>query len=277
MSRILIMSTISETIELGNVSLACGEVASYEGVAFAKVAKESVAANERRLELVEELGSGAFASAFLTSCGQVLKVQAYNHNFPYAASDEAENCACLYDAKAVDGEKWSLLLLPYMGKDLTKFEFCEDECVLILQDLLEQAEELAKNGIVHSDIKPANVCCTNDTKSWNYRLIDFGHSGKFGENVKGFTEKFSMLKRYRGEEEETGKVSVWDTKLASSHDIYGIALTVGWCLVGEKEESKDQLLARIAAHESELAELLISMIRRPGLPAVYYLVKVNKM
>ncbi|GJL60957.1 MAG: hypothetical protein NPIRA03_38140 [Nitrospirales bacterium] len=114
--------------------------------------------------------------------------------------------------KVLDGYEWLFITEQYVdGDDLRtlltrKGLMPYADVVVLLEDLLTTACELEGAGIVHRDIKPDNILCSNIGRYW---LLDFGiardmcqislteTAARFGPHTAGYSapEQFRNMKK----------------------------------------------------------------------------------
>jgi formylglycine-generating enzyme required for sulfatase activity len=112
------------------------------------------------------------------------------------------------------------LLMPwYQGEALHKLlgrggTFSEEEALALARPLLDALEYLHRQGVIHQDIKPANIYITEDG---NPILLDFGAAGQRRLGSEGY----AALEQ----SEPGGKTGPWT-------DVYGLAATLYRCVGG---------------------------------------------
>jgi len=121
------------------------------------------------------------------------------------------------------------LLMPfYKGEALDTLlqrggAFSEDEALALSRPLLDALDYLHRHGVIHQDIKPANVYITEDGIPI---LLDFGAAGQWLEasaSVRGQlgSEGYAALEQ----SEPDAAIGPWT-------DIYGLAATLYRCVTG---------------------------------------------
>ena len=121
------------------------------------------------------------------------------------------------------------LLMPfYKGEALDTLlqrggAFSEDEALALSRPLLDALDYLHRHGVIHQDIKPANVYITEDGTPI---LLDFGAAGQWLEasaSVRGQlgSEGYAAVEQ----SEPDGAIGPWT-------DIYGLAATLYRCVTG---------------------------------------------
>jgi serine/threonine protein kinase len=109
----------------------------------------------------------------------------------------------------------------------------------LLEQLATAVDALHANGIVHGDIKPANILLSDDEPS-KVRLIDFGLSRPLGEPLSRWvgTPAYAPPEQLLHRE-----------PLTPAADIYSLAAIIYYCLAGEPP------LLRGTRAETEMAKL----------------------
>ncbi len=80
------------------------------------------------------------------------------------------------DTISIEGNTYTYIIEQYisgnnLSVELKRTSFSLDRSLCLLESLLKAAVELEKAGIVHRDIKPDNIICSDDGE---FYLIDFG-------------------------------------------------------------------------------------------------------
>jgi formylglycine-generating enzyme required for sulfatase activity/serine/threonine protein kinase len=140
------------------------------------------------------------------------------------------------------------LLMPYYrGEALHKLlkrsgTFSSEEALALSRPLLNALEHIHRSGLVHQDIKPANIYIT---ESGQPILLDFGAAGQRLEagtstRWKLGSEGYAALEQ----SEAAGRIGPWT-------DIYGLAATLYRCISGQIPVAAVQRQSAISEGESD--------------------------
>jgi formylglycine-generating enzyme required for sulfatase activity len=150
------------------------------------------------------------------------------------------------------------LLMPhYEGEALDRLlarggTLSVEETLALARPLLDALDYLHRNGLVHQDVKPANILVTRDGRPI---LLDFGASGgvepgKIPRGPRHGSEGYAAIEQY-AQDDATGP---WT-------DVYGLAATLYRCLGGHipapAPERRDAL---VAGQPDPLPELLPELL-----------------
>ena len=135
----------------------------------------------------------------------------------------------------VDGRPLSALIRPGVGMDPA-----------VVRDLLGQAgEALAAAhaaGIVHRDVKPANLLVTADRK---VKVTDFGIARALSSASVTSTGAVMGTPQYLSPEQARGDVA------SPASDVYGLGVVAYECLAGRRPFEKETAVATALAHLNE--------------------------
>lgn len=142
------------------------------------------------------------------------------------------------------------LLMPYYrGEALHKLlarsgTFTEEEALALARPLLDVLEYLHGQGVIHQDIKPANIYITEDGAPI---LLDFGAAaqGRLGSEGYAAAEQ----------SEAQGRIGPWT-------DIYGLAATLYRCIGGLVPVAATRRQAARQAREADPLEPLVRLVPR---------------
>lgn len=165
----------------------------------------------------------------------------------------------LYDAaKDPDTHREFLVMELVEGRDLREIlrsgPIPREETARMLADLAEGLHVIHSRGIVHRDVKPANVLLAPahlPTRRWNAKLADFGIARLLDESRLTATGRIIGTPGYLSPEQVRGEA------LGSSADIYSLGLVVLEALTGVQAFPGPAL-------ESASARL----VRDPEIPAI---------
>jgi formylglycine-generating enzyme required for sulfatase activity/serine/threonine protein kinase len=143
------------------------------------------------------------------------------------------------------------LLMPYYkGEALDKLllrsgTFTEDEALALTRPLLGALDYIHRHGVIHQDIKPANVYVTEDGIPI---LLDFGAAGQ-RLHASASTRRLLGSEGYAAIEqsEPDGTVGPWT-------DIYGLAATLYRCITGRVPVAASQRRDAAAGGEDDPLE-----------------------
>jgi len=183
----------------------------------------------------------------------------------------------LYDAAKDPASRREFLVMELVeGEDLRKVlergPISRRDAARMLADLAEGLHVIHSRGIVHRDVKPANVLLAPahlPTRRWNAKLADFGIARLLDESRLTATGRIIGTPGYLSPEQVRGE------PVGSSADVYALGLLVLEALTGAQPfpgpalESASARLVRDPAIPTELPsdwrELLASMTARdPG-------------
>lgn len=165
----------------------------------------------------------------------------------------------LYDAAKDPGTHREFLVMELVeGRDLREMlrsgPIPREETARMLADLAEGLHVIHSRGIVHRDVKPANVLLAPahlPTRRWNAKLADFGIARLLDESRLTATGRIIGTPGYLSPEQVRGEA------LGSSADIYSLGLVVIEALTGAQSFPGPAL-------ESASARL----VRDPEIPAI---------
>lgn len=140
----------------------------------------------------------------------------------------------LYDAAKDQGTHREFLVMELVdGRDLREMlrsgPISREEAARMLADLAEGLHVIHSRGIVHRDVKPANVLLAPahlPTRRWNAKLADFGIARLLDESRLTATGRIIGTPGYLSPEQVKGE------SLGSSADIYALGLVVLEALTG---------------------------------------------
>lgn len=140
----------------------------------------------------------------------------------------------LYDAAKDPGTHREFLVMELVeGRDLREMlrsgPIPREETARMLADLAEGLHVIHSRGIVHRDVKPANVLLAPahlPTRRWNAKLADFGIARLLDESRLTATGRIIGTPGYLSPEQVRGEA------LGSSADIYSLGLVVLEALTG---------------------------------------------
>ena len=165
----------------------------------------------------------------------------------------------LYDAAKDPGTNREFLVMELVeGRDLREMlrsgAIPREETARMLGDLAEGLHVIHSRGIVHRDVKPANVLLAPahlPTRRWNAKLADFGIARLLDESRLTATGRIIGTPAYLSPEQVRGEA------LGSAADIYSLGLVVLESLTGAQAFPGPAL-------ESASARL----VRDPEIPAL---------
>ncbi|MGR2752554.1 serine/threonine-protein kinase [Agromyces arachidis] len=140
----------------------------------------------------------------------------------------------LYDAAKDPGTHREFLVMELVeGRDLREMlrsgPIPRDDTARMLADLAEGLHVIHSRGIVHRDVKPANVLLAPahlPTRRWNAKLADFGIARLLDESRLTATGRIIGTPGYLSPEQVRGE------PLGSSADVYSLGLVVLEALTG---------------------------------------------
>ena len=114
-----------------------------------------------------------------------------------------------------------------------KGEFSEEETVKLLKPIAEALDYAHGEGVVHRDVKPANVMIRKDGRLF---ILDFGIAREIQETLTRVTGKMSSgTLLYMSPEQLNGDMP------KPSQDVYSFAVMVYECLIGEPPFVRGQI------------------------------------
>jgi len=131
----------------------------------------------------------------------------------------------------------------------------EEEALALSRPLLDALDYIHRNGVVHQDIKPANIYIT---ESGDPILLDFGAAGQ-RLHASASTRRQLGSEGYAAIEqsEPDGAIGPWT-------DIYGLAATLYRCLSGQLPVAASQRRSALSEKEADPLEALDRLLPRHG-------------
>jgi formylglycine-generating enzyme required for sulfatase activity len=149
------------------------------------------------------------------------------------------------------------LLMPfYKGEALHKLllrsgTFSEDEALALSRPLLDALDYIHRHGVVHQDIKPANIYITEDGIPI---LLDFGAAGQ-RLHASASTRRQLGSEGYAAIEQSDP-----DAAVGPWTDIYGLAATLYRCITGQVPVAASQRRSAAADGEADPLKPVGSLI-----------------
>jgi len=153
------------------------------------------------------------------------------------------------------------LLMPYyQGEALHKLlsrggTLSEEEALALGRPLLDALDYIHRNGVIHQDIKPANIYITEDGAPI---LLDFGAAGQRLHATASTRRKLGSEGYAAIEQSEPdGLIGPWT-------DIYGLAATLYRCVSGQLPVAASQRRSALDDHEPDPLEALGRLLPKHG-------------
>jgi serine/threonine protein kinase len=182
-----------------------------------------------------------------------------------AAAIEHPNILPVYEAGELDDGRLFLAMKLVNGPDLSSVlkergPLEAGEAVAVLLQIGEALDAAHKKGLVHRDVKPANVMLEPHDAGWRAYLTDFGLA-KPGEPEGEHTATGELLGTadYMAPEQITGAL------LDGRADVYSFGCMAYRCLTGEVPFRRPSRTAALMAHAN--APVPVPSAKVAGLPA----------
>jgi len=180
-----------------------------------------------------------------------------------AASIEHANVIPVYEAGEDDGLLFIAMRLVDgfdLGQLLTRVgALAPERAARITAQIAGALDAAHARGLVHRDVKPANVLLTVDTPEHTY-LSDFGLARHVGAH-----SRITRADRWVGTLDYMSPEQIRGEELRSSADIYSLTCLLYHCLTGEPPFARDSEAAMMWAHVS--APPPLATTGHPDLPA----------
>lgn len=182
-----------------------------------------------------------------------------------AAAIEHPNILPVYEAGELDDGRLFLAIKLVNGPDLSSVlkerGLLEPEhAVRVLLQVAEALDAAHRKGLIHRDVKPANVMLEMHDAGWHAYLADFGLA-KPGESEGEYTATGELLGTvdYMAPEQITG------APLDARADVYSFGCMVYRCLTGELPFRRPSRTATLMAHAN--APVPLPSAKVAGMPA----------
>ena len=194
--------------------------------------------------------------------GDPLFRERFQHESQLAAAIEHVNVIPIYEAGEDDGALFIAMRL-VDGTDLA--QLIARECAIDLPRVASLVAQLAgaldaahAHGLVHRDVKPANVLLTTDDPPHVY-LTDFGVAKRIAA-----TDGVTMTGRWVGTLDYVAPEQLSGAAVTPAADIYALAGLLHHCLTGRPPFPRDTDAAKLWAHINAAPPVPSAL--RPGLP-----------
>jgi formylglycine-generating enzyme required for sulfatase activity len=208
---------------------------------------------DQRLVAADEASRELFAAGLQRFLAEGRTVARLNH----------PNIAKVFRCFEANGTAY-LLMSYYQGEALHTLlsrggTLSEEEALALSRPLLDALDYIHRSGVIHQDIKPANIYITEDGDPI---LLDFGAAGQ-RLHAAASTRRRLGSEGYAAIEqsEPDGHIGPWT-------DIYGLAATLYRCVSGQLPVTASQRLSALSAHEADPLEPLGRLLRGHGFEQV---------
>jgi class 3 adenylate cyclase/tetratricopeptide (TPR) repeat protein/predicted Ser/Thr protein kinase len=179
----------------------------------------------------------------------------------HAASLDHPHVVPIYEAGSA-GDALFIAMRFVDGIDLGKLVGQEgplgpDRAVAIVKQVAAALDAAHRQGLVHRDVKPANILLTDEDHVY---LTDFGLS-----TLAGATRNVTQPGQFLGSVDYVSPEQIDGKRAGPRADLYALGCVIVECLTGETAYPRDSDLAVLWAHVKDEPPSVAA--RRPGLPA----------
>ena len=229
-----------------------------------------------RYELGDRLGAGGISDVFAaydrrlarpvaikflrTGIGDERARARFEREARIAASFNHPHAVAIYDVGERDDQPYLVLEL-VAGSSLSqvlaqRHRLVPDEAVAIVDQVLDALDAAHAQGLVHRDVKPANILVTSEHVA---KLADFG----IAKAVADATGSVTMTGEIMGTPRYLSPEQVAGHRATPRSDLYAVGVVLYETLAGTPPFSGETPIATALAHQHEPVPSLAS--RRPGL------------
>jgi len=144
-----------------------------------------------KYKIIEKLGNGEYGTIFKgenirTKEFVAIKMEPVNSEIK-TLKRETQIYQYLGKAQGIPTVKWygtennyNFMVLPLLGKSLTKNIYSLDRVLLIGKEIIKRLEFIHSKGLIHRDVKPANL--VYNLEDTHIYIIDFGFCKKYKDD-----------------------------------------------------------------------------------------------